>query len=200
MKKILIGLAIVIGVISIAVNIIFVTQVFRNFIPDLKDSNRSVAVTKYFGFADSNITIILDSAESLDSSIESTYLKYVDSTIYNLQIIQEELVGTSGGIDPETGKFINSSNKHYVREYFFGTNYFRHNSINFFKESIEGYLNEAEKLNINSSLSYSLELHNKYNGGTLFDDLTVAESFNFIELLIANIVVDKYAYLAEIRK
>ena len=113
-----------------------------------------------------------------------------------MNILQDELISTSGGIDPETGFFINPGSTHYAHSYFFGENYFRSYAIDYFNQILSDYLSSVTKLNIPSIVSFKIDLHNKYNGGTLFDNITVGESMNLIELLKANIIIDKYVYLS----
>ena len=195
-RKILIGLAITIGIVSIGLNILFISQLKASLKPLKHDANRAVLVSRFFGFVDSNVV-----ADSLLNHImkdqgENEYLKIVDSTIYKLSMLQDELVAVSGGIDPKTGNLINPGSTHYAHNYFFYKNNFRSYGIDYFNEILFDYLNSVERLGIPSIIPYRVELHKKYNEGTFFDNITVAESINFIELLKANIVIDKYIYLS----
>jgi len=195
-RKILIGLAITIGLASIALNILFFSQIKAILKPLEHDANRAVLVSRFFGFGDSNIvddSIIIQITKAQD---ENKYLEIVDSTIYKLSMLQDELVAVSGGIDPETGNLINPGSTHYAHSYFFGENNFRSYGIDYFNEILFDYLSNVERLKIPSIIPSRVELHKKYNGGTFFDNISVAESINFIELLKANIIIDKYIYLS----
>lgn len=206
MKKILIGLAVVIFLISLVINGLYYYGHYKIFMPDISESNRAYLVTKQFGFKDANIDIQLDTTYGFNIQYSDEYLRSVDSVLFKLNTIKNELVGTSGGWNPEgamtseTMELINSANKHYVQKYFYGNNYFRNNAYSFFKEIISDYLEATKSLNIKSSLTKSLEFHNKYLGGSLFDQLTITESLNLIELMKSNIIIDKYAYLSMKRK
>ena len=54
-RKILIGLATIIGLSSIALNILFFSQLKKTLEPLKHDANRSVLVSRFFGFGDSNV-------------------------------------------------------------------------------------------------------------------------------------------------
>jgi len=195
-RKILFGLAVLIGLCSITLNVLFFTQL-NEVLKTLKHSgNRLVLVSRFFGFRDGNVAndslhIRLNSTEK-----EAQFLELIDSTLYKLLILQDELVSTSGGRNPETGDLINPGSTYYANSYFFSQNNFRSYGIEYFDEIMSNYLNTVKKLNYPSHILSSVNRYNNYNGGTLFDNMTVAESMNFIELLKANIIIDKYVFLS----
>jgi len=195
-RKILIVLAILIGIASIGLNIVFFIQLKATLKPLEHNANRSIMVSRFFGFDGSDIAN--DSLNILftHTQEESEFLVAVDKAINELLNLQNELVSVAGGRSPETGFFLNPGSTHYSYSYFFSENNFRNYGIEYFNQIISDYLRSVNRLNYPSHITLSLERHEKFNGGTLFDNITVAESMNFIELLKANIIIDKYVYLS----
>ena len=111
-KKIIIGLAILIGVISITLNIAYYYDVKEALKPIEHDGNRLFNDTMFFGFND-EVASNTSEQVNLTPLQQAELLQAIDSAFHSFSIIQDELIGTSGGRDPRN-RLIDEPIKHFL--------------------------------------------------------------------------------------
>lgn len=186
-KKILVALAILLAVSSLAFNYFIFETVLGDYVNEEERLRKSFLITSIL------------STPILNKSITNTYqddpaIILMDSTFTNFNTIMEELTGVSGGLNIN-GEYINAYGTIYVNSYFHGENHFRNNAIEYFDKNITNYLTNIDTLNIESSLKKVYEVTTDYAGGLTFEQMTVAESINMLQSICLQILTDKYAYL-----
>ena len=185
------------SVISIGLNIFYFLEIKSALEPIKYNDSASFIVTRIFGFGGGDYgSDTLEICKS-GSEEEALVIEATDKILDRLYSLQDGLVGTSGGIDPETGELMNGGSTAHNYQFFFAENNFNSYGIKSFNSIVNDYFETMDSLNINSRIPGRIKRFDEYTDDTLFYNMTVTEAFNFIELLKSHVVIDKYIYLAK---
>lgn len=195
LKKIVIILLSIVGVLSLGLNYFAIKNVIPKYTNEENRAKKTAEAFRFFGYGPSRLESIKENEPSI-SNDDRQFLYVIDTAYYRILRMQEEFVSTSGGIDPETGMFINAYGINYIEQYFYGKNYYRSNAINFYNSTVKDYSDYMNKRGFKSSFVESTELYNKYVKQPLFKEMSVAETMAYMELLKSHLLLDRYIYLA----
>ena len=178
-----------IAFLSIALNFILLS-IHRHFLDEeqrLKESSWTLQSVNYPNY---DFYKNLERISELPAFKKDSIVLTSSRTIKNLITIMGEMVNNSGGIDPGTFHYVNPYATKQVRNYFYESNSFRNNAIDFYNETIDQYLRICIKHKVSGSLIRNLHARNETSENMLFESMTLVESISFLDNLCYIITIE----------